>query len=119
MILGSPEDEIPDEPGDARPEEIDVALGIDRIQNATVLRIHHPERTWAGLRSFVADGVPVAGMDPERDGFFWLAGQGGYGIKTSPAMAAATAGLVYDRTLPDHLLEAGLTAADLSPRRLG
>ena len=118
LILGSPEDAIPSPPGDARPEEIDVAIGIDNIQNATSLRIHHPERTWAGLRSFVADGVPVAGMDPKRDGFFWLAGQGGYGIKTSPAMAAATAGVIVDGDLPEHLQAAGLTVADLSPARL-
>jgi D-arginine dehydrogenase len=118
LILGSPEDATPVAPHDARPEELDVAIGIDHIQRATSLRIHHPERTWAGLRSFVADGVPVAGMDPARNGFFWLTGQGGYGIKTSPAMAAATAGLIVDGELPDALHEVGLSAAELSPARL-
>ena len=73
---------------------------------------------WAGLRSVVADRSPVIGMDPERAGFFWLAGQGGFGIMTSPAVARAAAGLIVRGSLPGDLRALGLTAEQLSPARL-
>ena len=100
LILASPADEIPDEPGDARPEVEDIALGVSEIEAATELRVRGVRRTWAGLRTFSPDGVPVAGFDPDHPGFFWLAGQGGYGIKTSPALGQLTAALVTGRTPP-------------------
>ncbi|MDH3664230.1 MAG: FAD-binding oxidoreductase, partial [Alphaproteobacteria bacterium] len=76
LLLGSPADETPSPPVDAQPEELDVALAVDRIERATVWRIARITRRWAGLRSFVADMTPVVGFDPALRGFFWLAGQG-------------------------------------------
>lgn len=118
MLLGSPANADPVEPHDVQPEELDIALGIYQIEEATTLRIRRPTRTWAGLRSFVADGDLVAGFDPQVPGLFWVAGQGGYGIQTSPAMGQASAALVRGEALPDHLHGFGLTAAMLSPARL-
>jgi D-arginine dehydrogenase len=89
----TPHDEIPSEPCDARPEEMDIALAIDRFQKVVDWPVERVERTWAGLRSFAPDRLPVYGFDEEVPGFFWCAGQGGFGIQTSPAaakMAAAT-----------------------------
>ena len=100
LILASPADEIPDEPGDARPEVEDIALGVSEIEAATELRVRGVRQTWAGLRTFAPDGVPVAGFDPDHPGFFWLAGQGGYGIKTAPALGQLTAALVTGKTAP-------------------
>ncbi|MCP5060717.1 MAG: FAD-binding oxidoreductase [bacterium] len=118
QLLASPCDETPSEPCDASPDEFDVALAADRVQRATTLQLDHIRRSWAGLRSFVADRSPVIGMDPERPGFFWLAGQGGFGIMTSPAAARAAAGLLVDGSLPADLQALGLTREDLSPERL-
>ena len=106
------------EPHDVRPEEIDVALAIERIQDATTLEIRHVSRAWAGLRSFVADRHPVVGMDPASPGFFWLAGQGGFGIMTSPAMGRLAAGLIVAAEVPERLANAGIAADRLSPKRL-
>jgi D-arginine dehydrogenase len=117
QLLCSLADETPSPPCDAVAEPLDVALAIERINDATTLELRHVRRAWAGLRSFVADRTPVAGIDPQAPGFCWLAGQGGYGIQTAPAMARATAGLVVDRRLPDDLIALGITAADLSPVR--
>ena len=86
MLLGSPANADPVPPQDVQPEELDIALAVDRIEQMTTLQIRRPARTWAGLRSFVADGDLVGGFDPAAPGFFWLAAQGGYGIQTSPAM---------------------------------
>jgi len=83
----SPHDEIPTPPCDAAPEELDVALAIDRFQSVTDWRIEALERRWAGLRSFSPDRLPVYGPDPQVEGFFWFAGQGGFGIMTAPAAA--------------------------------
>jgi D-arginine dehydrogenase len=118
-ILASPCDETPSEPCDATPDDYGVALAADRIQRATTLEIRHIRRRWAGLRSFVEDRSLVIGMDPEQRGFFWLAGQGGIGIMTSPAAARAAASLIVDRSLPSDLAALGLTPDQLSPERLG
>ena len=91
---------------------------IDRIQNMTTLEIRRPARTWAGLRSFVADGDLVGGFDAQAPGFFWLAAQGGYGIQTSPAMGEACAALARGLPLPRRMAEFGLTEAMLGPARL-
>ena len=118
MLLGSPANADPVAPQDVQPEELDIALGIDRIQEMTTLAIRRPTRTWAGLRSFVADGDLVGGVDPAAEGFFWLAAQGGYGIQTSAAMGEGCAALARGLPLPDRLARFGLTAAMLSPTRL-
>ncbi len=118
MLLGSPANADPVAPHDVVAEELDIAIGIDRIQSFTTLEIRRPARTWAGLRSFVADGGLVGGFDPAVPGFFWVAAQGGYGIQTSPAMAGACAALLRGQPLPDPLQRLGLGAHDLSPARL-
>ncbi|MFM0154904.1 MULTISPECIES: NAD(P)/FAD-dependent oxidoreductase [Paraburkholderia] len=117
VLLGSPANADPAEPQDVQPEELDIALGIHLLEENTTLRVR-PQHTWAGLRSFVADGDLVAGFDPVAPGFFWCAGQGGYGIQTSAAMGEACAALVRGEPLPPHLLHFGLTPAMLSPNRL-
>ena len=117
-ILASPADETPVPPQDAQPEEIDVALTVDRIERATTMKVGHIIRSWAGLRSFVADGVPVAGFEPGLDGFFWCAGQGGYGIETSAGLSRAAAALARGEDLPEDIAALGVTAADLAPERL-
>ncbi|KLI64252.1 NAD(P)/FAD-dependent oxidoreductase [Aurantiacibacter marinus] len=90
----SPHDEIPSDPCDAAPEEIDIATAIDRLQKALDWRIQAVEHKWAGLRSFTPDRRPVYGFDPQVPGFFWFAGQGGYGIQTAPAAARLGAQLL-------------------------
>jgi D-arginine dehydrogenase len=106
------------EPHDVQPEELDIAMGIYQIEEATTLTIRRPTRTWAGLRSFVRDGDLLCGFDPKVPGLFWVAAQGGYGIQTSPAMGQASAALVRGEDLPEPLSRFGLDAAMLSPARL-
>ena len=118
QLMGSLAEETPMEPHDVRPEEIDVALAVQRIEAATTLNVRHVSSTWAGLRSFVADRRPVVGMDPDLDGFFWLAGQGGFGIMTSPAVSHSAEGLIVEGRMPAALEALGVTAEDLSPGRL-
>lgn len=118
MLLGSPANADPVPPQDVQPEELDIALAIDRIQQMTTLEIRRPARTWAGLRSFVADGDLVGGFDPAAPGFFWVAAQGGYGIQTSPAMGEACAALARGEALPERIAAFGLTEAMLGPARL-
>jgi len=96
----SPHDETEVEPGDVQPEEIDVATAIDRFERVVDWRIAKLERRWAGLRSFAPDRLPVYGFAPDAPGFFWCAGQGGFGIQTAPA-AAALAAAVLLGTTPD------------------
>lgn len=116
-LLLSPADETPSPPCDAQPEEIDIAICIDRVQQAFDLDVRHIGNRWAGLRSFVADGVPVVGYAEDVPGFFWLAGQGGYGIQTAPAMARVAAALIKDDQIPDDIAEEGVDIAKLSPLR--
>ncbi|WP_370599971.1 NAD(P)/FAD-dependent oxidoreductase [Pseudomonas nitroreducens] len=118
MLLGSPANADPVEPHDVQPEELDIALGIYQIEEHTTLSIRRPSHTWAGLRSFFADGDLVSGYDPVTPGFYWVAGQGGYGIQTSAAMGEASATLIRREALPEHLARHGLTAEMLSPARL-
>ena len=118
MLLGSPANADLVEPHDVQPEELDIALGIHRIEEMTTLTIRRPTRTWAGLRSFVADGDLVGGFAVDADGFFWLAAQGGYGIQTSAAMGEACAALARGLPLPARIAGFGVTAAMLSPARL-
>jgi len=117
-LIGSPANVDPVDPQDVQPEELDIAIAIDRIQTWTTLEIRRPSRTWAGLRSFVADGDLVGGFDPDVDGFFWVAAQGGYGIQTSAAMGEACAALAAGEALPERIARFGVTAAMLSPARL-
>jgi D-arginine dehydrogenase len=116
-VLASPADEIPSPPCDARPQDLEIALAVERIETATHLKITHIQRSWAGLRTFASDKVPVAGLDPSAEDFFWLAGQGGYGIMTSPALSQLAAGLIAHGTVPPPMAALGLSADQLSPLR--
>lgn len=117
-ILVSPADETPLEPCDARPEEFDVAVGVDRFETATGLDIRRVHRPWAGLRTFAPDRLFVVGFDPRAEGFFWLAGQGGYGIQSAPALARLARWLVSGATLPDAYSILSRYAGQLAPARL-
>ena len=116
QFLGSPADETPSPPCDAQPEEMDVALAVDRIETATTLQIARIKNKWAGLRSFVADKNLVVGYDAVP-GFFWLAGQGGYGIQTAAGAGRLAAGLALGKGLASDIGELGVTEAALSPAR--
>ena len=118
QLLVSPADATPSPPVDAQPDDLDVATGVDRFEHATTYSVTRVSRAWAGLRTFARDASPVVGPDSTANGFIWLAGQGGYGIKTSPALSRACAAMLRDRPLPDDLTQLGVTAADLSPDRL-
>jgi D-arginine dehydrogenase len=118
LLLGSAANADPVDPHDVQPEEYDIALGIHNIEQATTMAIRRPTRTWAGLRSFVADGDLVGGFAPDAPGFFWVAAQGGYGIQTSAAMGEACANFALGRALPGHLQDAGIDARMLAPGRL-
>jgi len=117
LLMGSPCDETPSPPCDAQPEDLDVAIGADRIEQATTAELRRLTRRWAGLRTFAPDRTPVVGFDPEVPGLFWLAGQGGYGIMTSPALGQMGAALIAGREPPAALERAGLAPAVLSPGR--
>jgi D-arginine dehydrogenase len=116
-LLVSPADETPVAACDVQPDEIDIAIALDRLTQRTTIVVRHVERKWAGLRSFAADKTPVVGFDPLADGFFWLAGQGGYGIQAAEGLALCTAGLIAAGGLPKALAAAGLDATTLSPAR--
>lgn len=116
LLLGSCANADPVQPHDVQPEEYDIALGIHRIEEATTMTIRRPRRTWAGLRSFVADGDLVGGFATDAQGFFWIAAQGGYGIQTCAAMGEACAHLALGRPLPSVLVDAGVSADMLAPR---
>jgi D-arginine dehydrogenase len=112
----SPHDETPDEPRDVAPEELDVALAIDRFTQVVDWRIEAVEHKWAGLRSFAPDRLPIYGFDPRVPGFFWFAGQGGFGIQTAPAAALIGAALLMDEAPPAAV--AAIDAAAYAPERL-
>ena len=112
-LFASPMDEVPTEPCDAQPDELEVALAAHRMEERTTVEVSRIHSRWAGLRTFSPDRRPVAGFDPRANGFFWLAGQGGAGLQTSPAMARVVASLVVGEPWPLEVL----TAEELSPGR--
>lgn len=118
QLLGSPANADPVAPHDVVPEELDVALGIHHIENATTLSIRRPSHAWAGLRSFVDDGDFVLGWDEGREGFFWLAGQGGYGIQTAAGASELAAALLHHEAPPARLLAHGVDPLAFRPGRL-
>ncbi len=117
-LLGSPANADPTVPHDVLPEELDIAIGIDRLQTVTTLTIRRPESTWAGLRSFVRDGEPVIGFDEHTPGFFWLAAQGGYGIQSAAGASALAATLIDGEPLPQALRGHGVDPGLFAPGRL-
>lgn len=117
QFLGSPANADPVEPHDVVAEELDVAIGIDRITTATSLDIRRPSHTWAGLRSFLPDGDFAIGWDANVKGFFWLVGQGGYGIQTSPGASQLAANLILGEPLDASLQAESIDASIVSPTR--
>ena len=118
QLLGSPANADPTVPHDVIPEELDIALGIHQIEAVTTLTIRRPTSTWAGLRSFVRDGEMVIGWDERCPGFFWLAGQGGYGIQSAAGASELAASLLCGRPLPPELARHGVDPRALAPQRL-
>tara|TARA_Y100001934_G_scaffold255586_1_gene322758 strand:+ start:127 stop:432 length:306 start_codon:yes stop_codon:yes gene_type:complete len=95
-----------------------IAIAVDRIERMTTMKIGRIDHRWSGLRTFAEDKTVVVGFAPDAEGFFWLAGQGGYGIETSPSVAEATASLIVNGKLPDRFNAFGLSPADIAPDRL-
>jgi D-arginine dehydrogenase len=116
-LLVSPADETPAAPHDAWSEDLTVAECVERMQEAADIPVTRVIRSWAGLRTFAPDRAPVIGFDPAAPGFFWLAGQGGYGVQSSPAAARVAAALALGEALPSDVAALGLTAAEISPAR--
>ena len=111
----TPHDEIPSDPCDAVADELDIAMAIDRFQKVVDWPVEKVERTWAGLRSFAPDRLPVYGFDPRASGFFWCVGQGGFGIQTAPAASRLAAALLVDEA-PDQSI-AHIDPAIFAPGR--
>ena len=118
QLLGSPANADATVPHDVQPEELDIATGIHRIESVCELAIRRPNRTWAGLRSFVKDGELVIGWDDHAPGFFWVAAQGGYGIQTAAGASSLADALLRRVSLPEVLARHGVDPAALSPLRL-
>lgn len=118
-LLISPADTTPSAPCDAQPDEMDVAICVDRIETAFDISVRRIDHKWAGLRSFFPDGCPIAGFDPGAPGFFWLAGQGGYGIQSAPALARSSAALINGLPIPGDIADQGVSARALSRDRAG
>lgn len=112
-LFASPMDEVPSDPCDAQPDELEIALAAFRMEERTTVKVTSIHSKWAGLRSFTPDRHPAAGFAADAEGFFWLAGQGGFGLQTSPAMARIAASLIAGTPWP----VADVTAAELSPGR--
>lgn len=118
QLLGSPANADPVPPQDVMPEELDIATGIYHIEAATSLTIRRPRHSWAGLRSFVADGDLVVGWDDHCEGFFWLAAQGGYGIQSAAGVSQLACAQLLDQPLPETLRRQGVEPHRLAPGRL-
>ncbi len=116
-LIVSSADATPVEPHDAYADDMAIAEGIDRLMNATTLHVERLDHSWGGLRSFAPDGSPVIGYDPSLDGFFWLIGQGGYGIQSCPALSKTAAAMAQHRPIPQTVLDFGLDFNDISPGR--
>ncbi len=117
-LLGSAADEVPSAPCDAQPEEYDIALAAQNIENHTTLTIERIHHSWAGLRTFAQDRQPVVGYDEENRDFFWLVGQGGFGIQTAPALARLAALLALEEPLDSEYEQSGFPVSDVLPGRL-
>lgn len=117
-LLLSPMDELPHAACDVQPDDLDVAIAVERFEQFTTHVVDRVSHQWAGLRSFTTDELPVVGFDPRVPAFFWLAGQGGFGIQTAPAIARTAAALLQDDLIPEDIAAEGVTEALLSPQRL-
>jgi D-arginine dehydrogenase len=117
MIVSSA-DATPAEPHDAYADDLAIAEGIDRMMTATTLEVERLDHSWGGLRTFAPDGNPVVGFDPHTEGFFWLVGQGGYGIQSSPGLSAMAADMARRLPIPKSVIDMGLNPPDIAPERL-
>ena len=116
-LLLSPADETACEPCDAQPDEWDIAVAVDRVCTATTLQVRRVRHSWAGLRTFTRDRLPIAGPDCDLPSFYWLAGQGGYGIQTAPALAQLLAARIRHEACPEALRAEGVSYADTGLER--
>jgi D-arginine dehydrogenase len=112
-LFASPMDEVESDPTDAQPDDYEIALAAHRVEERTTMEVKRIVHKWAGLRTFAPDRRPVAGFASDADGFFWLAGQGGSGLQTSPAMAAIAVSRIVGASWP----VADVRAKDLTPDR--
>lgn len=118
QLLASPMDESASPPCDAQPDEETIALAAWQIEQATVMSIRRIDHKWSGLRTFASDKSPVAGYAPDAPGFFWLAGQGGFGLQTSPGMAMAAEAMLLGLDWPEELAAMDVRSEMLKPERL-
>ena len=116
-LIVSSADATPVEPHDAYADDMAIAEGIDRLMTATTIEVERLEGSWGGLRTFTPDGSPAIGFDPSTEGFFWLVGQGGYGIQSAPALSRTAAAMLQGSSVPADVLGAGLKTADILPGR--
>ncbi len=119
QLLASSMDQTPSSPCDAAPEEFDIAIAADRVTQATTLTIRRISHSWAGLRSFVPDELPVIGHAADAPGFVWCAGQGGAGFQTAPALSRVAEAAALGLPFPDDCAAAGLSFSLFTPARLG
>jgi D-arginine dehydrogenase len=116
MIVSSA-DATPVDPHDAYADDMAIAEGIERLMTATTIEVTRLDHSWGGLRTFAPDGSPAIGYDLRDEGFFWLVGQGGYGIQSAPALSRTAAAMVMKEKLPQDVMDAGLTLSDILPNR--
>jgi D-arginine dehydrogenase len=105
------------EPHDAYADDMAIAEGIDRMMTATTIEVERLDHNWGGLRTFAPDGSPVVGFDAHTEGFFWLAGQGGYGIQSAPGLSATAAAMARRLPISQVIIDMGLNPADIAPER--
>ncbi len=117
-LMVSPGDATPDNAKDVRPTEMDIAILVDWLETETKIKVNRLQHSWAGLRSFVADETPVLGFDPKVSGFFWLAGQGGFGIMMAPTLAMESASICISGKTSSRFTSSGLVETHLAPHRL-
>jgi len=116
-LLLSPCDETLMPPCDVQPDEIDIATAVDKFQKASNINVKRIRRKWAGLRTFASDRSPIIGFDDQDPGFFWCAGQGGFGIQTSPVLGMLVKSLAADQAFPEFLKAYDVSLEDISPKR--
>ena len=116
-LILTPADATPVDPHDAWADDMALAEAVEKFHNVVDFEVTHIGQTWGGLRSFAADGNPVAGFDETVDNFFWLAGQGGYGIQTAPALSRLATAVIDGQQIPEDIAAQGLEPATISPAR--
>jgi D-arginine dehydrogenase len=116
-LIVSSADATPVDPHDAYADDMAIAEGVDRLMTATTLEVERLTHSWGGLRTFAPDGNPAVGFDPHTEGFFWLVGQGGYGIQSAPALSVTAANMARGLPVPKDVTDLGLDVAAILPGR--